>query len=66
MDPDQAARATLAGQQGGVTYVPRSRAEVAAFLSGLRLVEPGVVPMPVRVARPAAPAHPLSLPWPTG
>jgi hypothetical protein len=45
MDPDQAARAALAGQQGGITYVPRSQAEVAAFFGGLRLVDPGVVPM---------------------
>jgi hypothetical protein len=45
MDPDQAARATQAGQQGGITYVPRSQAEVAAFFDGLRLVDPGVVPM---------------------
>jgi hypothetical protein len=45
MDPDQAARATQAGQQGGITYVPRSQAAVAAFFGGLRLVDPGVVPM---------------------
>jgi hypothetical protein len=45
MDPDQAARAELAGQQGGITYVPRSQAEVAAFFGGLHLVDPGVVPM---------------------
>jgi hypothetical protein len=45
MDPDQAAKATQAGQQGGITYVPRSQAEVAAFFGGLRLVDPGVVPM---------------------
>jgi S-adenosyl methyltransferase len=45
MDPDQAASATQAGQQGGITYVPRSQAEVAAFFGGLRLVDPGVVPM---------------------
>ena len=44
MDPDQAARATQAGQQGGITYVPRTQAEVAAFFSGLDLVDPGVVP----------------------
>jgi hypothetical protein len=45
MDPSQAAQATEAGQQGGITYVPRSQAEVAAFLRGLDLVDPGVVPM---------------------
>jgi hypothetical protein len=45
MDPEQAGRAKEAGQQGGITYVPRSEAEVAAFFSGLDLVDPGVVPM---------------------
>jgi hypothetical protein len=45
MDPAQAAQATAAGQQGGITYVPRSQAEVAAFFRGLDLVDPGVVPM---------------------
>jgi hypothetical protein len=45
MDAEQAANATEAGQRGGITYVPRSEAEVAAFLRGLDLVDPGVVPM---------------------
>ena len=43
--PEQAANAVAAGQQSGVTYVPRTQAEVAAFFSGLDLVEPGVVPI---------------------
>jgi S-adenosyl methyltransferase len=47
MDADQVARATQAGQQGGITYVPRSQAEVAAFFRGLDLIEPGLVPRPV-------------------
>jgi hypothetical protein len=45
MDPEQAAAATAAGLRGGITYVPRGQAEVAAFFSGLDLVSPGVVPM---------------------
>jgi len=45
MDPAQAAQATAAGQPGGITYVPRSQAQVAAFFHGLDLVEPGVVRM---------------------
>ena len=63
MDPAQAAQATQAGQQGGITYVPRTQAEVAAFLTGLDLIDPGVVPMQawrpdggalaVRTVRPA-------------
>ena len=43
--PEQAAGAVAAGQQGGVTYVPRTQADIAAFFSGLDLVEPGVVPI---------------------
>jgi hypothetical protein len=58
MDPDQAARATQAGQQGGITYVPRSQAEVAAFFSGLDLVDPGVVAMPAWRPDDGAPAAP--------
>ena len=58
MDPDQAARATQAGQQGGITYVPRSQAEVAAFFSGLDLVDPGVVAMQAWRPDDGAPAAP--------
>jgi S-adenosyl methyltransferase len=52
MDADQVARARQAGQQGGITYVPRSQTEVAAFFGGLDLIEPGVVP--VQAWRPDA------------
>ena len=34
-----------ATKQAGVTYTPRSQAEVAAFFTGLDLVDPGVVPV---------------------
>jgi hypothetical protein len=44
-DPGEAAGAMAAGQGSGVTYVPRSRPEVAAFFTGLDLVDPGVVPL---------------------
>ena len=44
-DPEEAADALAAGQGSGVTYAPRSRAEVAAFFAGLDLVDPGVVPL---------------------
>jgi O-methyltransferase involved in polyketide biosynthesis len=43
--PDVAGRAVDAARQGGLTYLPRSEAEVRGLLAGLRLVEPGVVPM---------------------
>jgi hypothetical protein len=34
-----------AAQQTGITYVPRSRDDVARFFAGLELVEPGIVPI---------------------
>jgi hypothetical protein len=45
LDPEQAAAGMAAGQRSGVTYAPRSQAEVAAFFTGLDLVDPGVVPI---------------------
>jgi len=44
-DPEEAAAGRSAGLRSGVTYVPRSRAEVAEFFAGLDLVDPGVVPL---------------------
>jgi S-adenosyl methyltransferase len=44
-DPEEAAGALAAGKNAGATYVPRSQAEVAAFFTGLDLVDPGVVPV---------------------
>ena len=46
VDPEEAAAGQAAGQRSGVTYVPRSRAEVAEFFTGLDLVDPGVLPLP--------------------
>jgi hypothetical protein len=43
--PDEAAGAVAATERGGISFTPRSQAEVAAFLDGLELVEPGVVPI---------------------
>jgi hypothetical protein len=45
VSPEEAAVAKAAGKAAGVTYVPRSEAEVTEFLSGLDLVDPGVVPL---------------------
>jgi S-adenosyl methyltransferase len=39
------AGAVAAAEHGGITLVPRSRAETEAFFTGLDLVEPGVVPV---------------------
>jgi hypothetical protein len=43
--PQEAAAALAASKQSPVTYVPRTQAEVAAFFTGLELVDPGVVPI---------------------
>jgi O-methyltransferase involved in polyketide biosynthesis len=39
------AGAVAAAEHGGITLVPRDRAETAEFFTGLELVEPGVVPV---------------------
>lgn len=44
-NPEAMAGAVAAAEHGGVTLVPRSREETAAFFTGLELVEPGVVPV---------------------
>ena len=44
-NPEAMAGAVAAAEHGGVTLVPRSREETAAFFTGLDLVEPGVVPV---------------------
>jgi hypothetical protein len=60
LDPEQAAAGQAAGQRGGVTYVPRTQAEVAAFFTGLDLVEPGVVPLVTWRPDVETPADPLA------
>jgi hypothetical protein len=44
-NPEAMQGAVAAAAQSGITLVPRSRAEVEAFFTGLDLVEPGVVPV---------------------
>jgi S-adenosyl methyltransferase len=43
--PDEVAAAVAATEQGGISFTPRTQAEVAAFFDGLDLVDPGVVPI---------------------
>jgi S-adenosyl methyltransferase len=43
--PDEVAGAVAATGQGGISFTPRTQAEVAAFFDGLDLVDPGVVPV---------------------
>nr|WP_269459108.1 SAM-dependent methyltransferase [Micromonospora viridifaciens] len=44
-DPEAMAAAVASAAQGGMTLVPRSRAEVARFFDGWELIEPGLVPV---------------------
>jgi len=60
LDPEQAAAGRAAGQRSGVTYVPRAQAEVAAFFTGLDLVDPGVVPILTWHPDGGVPADPLA------
>ena len=45
LDPERAAVAVSAAQGSGITYVPRTEEQVAAFFTGLDMVTPGVVPV---------------------
>ncbi|MET9017524.1 SAM-dependent methyltransferase [Streptomyces olivaceoviridis] len=59
-EPENVRRGIAAYAAGGVTLVARSRAEVGTFFEGLRLLEPGIVP--VADWRPEeAPDGPVSL-----
>jgi SAM-dependent methyltransferase len=44
-DPDAMGALAAASEQGGIPNVPRSLADTEPFFAGLRLVEPGLVPM---------------------
>ena len=44
-NPEETAKAAAAAEAAGVTLVPRSKAEVERFFTGLDVVEPGVAPM---------------------
>jgi nucleotide-binding universal stress UspA family protein len=43
--PEEAADAVAASERSGISFTPRTQAEVAAFFAGLELVDPGVVPV---------------------
>jgi hypothetical protein len=44
-NPDEIAGVAAATRLAGITFAPRGEAEVAAFFTGLELVDPGVVPL---------------------
>jgi hypothetical protein len=44
-NPEETAKAVGAAEAAGVTLVPRSKAEIEGFFTGLELVEPGVTPV---------------------
>jgi hypothetical protein len=46
-DPEAMAGVRGVAEQAGISFTPRSKDEVAAFLDGLELVEPGLVPVVV-------------------
>jgi hypothetical protein len=48
--------AAASAEQSGITYVARSRDEIARFFDGLELVEPGIVPIPED--QPSSPPDP--------
>jgi O-methyltransferase involved in polyketide biosynthesis len=43
--PEDTAKAVAAAEAAGITLVPRAKADVERFFTGLELVEPGVAPM---------------------
>ena len=47
-----------ASERSGISFTPRTQAEVAAFFAGLELVDPGVVPVLAWRPDGAAPADP--------
>jgi S-adenosyl methyltransferase len=44
-NPEETAKAVAAAEGAGVTLVPRSRADIARFFTGLEVVDPGVTPV---------------------
>jgi hypothetical protein len=60
-DPEAMALVTAAATQGGMTLVPRTRAEVERFFDGWDLLAPGVVP--VTSWRPDVPAPGDACDW---
>ena len=44
-NPEETAKAAATAEAAGVTLVPRSKAEVERFFSGLDVVDPGIAPM---------------------
>ena len=52
-NPEETAKAAGAAEAAGITLVPRTKAEVERFFTGLELVDPGMAPM--LAWRPAGP-----------
>jgi O-methyltransferase involved in polyketide biosynthesis len=44
-NPEDTAKAVAAAEAAGITLVPRTKADVERFFTGLELVDPGVAPM---------------------
>jgi S-adenosyl methyltransferase len=59
--PGEAASAVAASERSGISFTPRTQAEVAAFFAGLELVDPGVVPVLAWHPDGGAPADPRAV-----
>jgi hypothetical protein len=59
--PEEAADAVAASERSGISFTPRTQAEVAAFFAGLELVDPGIVPVLAWHPDGAAPADPRAV-----
>ncbi len=59
--PEEAADAVAASERSGISFTPRTQAEVAAFFAGLELVDPGIVPVLAWRPDGAAPADPRAV-----
>jgi hypothetical protein len=57
-NPEEGASAVAASQRAGISFTPRGQTEVAAFFTGLDLVDPGVVPVLAWRPDDGAPADP--------
>ncbi|MFC0040597.1 SAM-dependent methyltransferase [Actinomadura rayongensis] len=45
--PEKAVGVSTAAAQGGITLLPRDRADILRFFTGLDLLDPGLVPLPL-------------------
>jgi hypothetical protein len=59
--PEEAAGAVAASERSGISFTTRTQAEVAAFYTGLEVIDPGVVPVLAWRPDGAAPTDPRAV-----